>query len=108
MHKGFSTLTLILAAQSLLILPLSAAPSDDIGTRCSETTNMPPAVCLCIAENAATELTEDQQLLVVALLDGDRTTVTTLQTTMPMTDFMAAGMYMTNAPATCAAATASQ
>ena len=63
---------------------------------------MGEALCKCVSGKAQDELSEEGYDFLVAMLSENESETERLRTTMPMAEVVKAGMFMTNAPATCA------
>ena len=66
-------------------------------TACSSTASMPEGVCDCLAERAEEEISDDARALLLAMLEQDEDAAEELRNTMPVTDAMQAGLFMTEA-----------
>lgn len=73
-------------------------------TACNEQSNMEPAICDCLAERAESDLSEGGFALLVASIEDDQDEAARLRTSLPFEETAAAGMFMVNTPAECAAA----
>ncbi len=69
---------------------------------CATSTNIGPETCECIANKAKEDLTEDGFAMLLAMLNEDEEAAEDLRGKLAMEDVMAAGMFMTRAPAACA------
>ena len=70
---------------------------------CKSTTNMPDAMCDCLASKAKNDLTSDGFAMLLASLEEDRGAADRLRRSMPLEEVTQAGMFMATAPAACAA-----
>ena len=69
---------------------------------CMTATNMDEPLCECAGEKAADRLSAGAFDLLVAMLEKDEETVNRLRGELPLSETMAAGMFMTSGPAECA------
>jgi hypothetical protein len=96
-----------LAVVSTLAVPMpSQADEGDLQVlhdSCLTSLNVPPGVCECIAETAASDLNDKQQAMVAAMVSGDQAQSAVLRGELTIEEITAAAGFMTNAPAACAA-----
>lgn len=71
---------------------------------CNDQSNMEPEICDCLADRAQADLSEGGLALLVASIEGDDAESQRLRTSLPFEETAAAGMFMVNTPAQCAAA----
>lgn len=70
---------------------------------CLSQTNLDRSTCECVAKKAETDLTPGGYSLLVAMLSGDEEKSKELSGSLKVAESMQAGMFMTSAPARCAA-----
>jgi hypothetical protein len=70
---------------------------------CTTTSNLPPAVCACVGDEATRQLSASAQRLFVALLEKDEQALQAARQNISVEDATAAGTFMVRASATCAA-----
>jgi hypothetical protein len=86
-----------------------AADAGDAASRrlvelCQTTTNMPAAVCDCVGQKAATDLSPEARAFLVASMDKREEEAATLRGKLSLEETMKAGMFFATAPASCASA----
>ena len=93
----------------LLLLALVAGgcsgadSTDQLRTLCAEHLNVSERICECIADRAATELSDEGRELVVAMLGSDDQRAEELRGELELAEITRAASFMANAPARCAA-----
>lgn len=74
-----------------------------VAKACLSTTNMTDELCSCIGDEAEEKLSADGMRFLTALLEGDEDETAELRGQLGLEEVAKAGMFMTTAPATCAA-----
>ena len=74
----------------------------DVQAACATLQNMPEAICACIGERSANELSADQRAFYVAALDGDDAETARLRGTMEPMALIGVVTFMRTSPAACA------
>lgn len=64
---------------------------------CTTGTDMPEPLCTCLAERAEDEISDDARALLLAMMEKDEETAARLRSSIPVTDAMQAGMFLTQA-----------
>ncbi len=97
--------TALSALFCLFCIPACSGSSNNsaLVNACVETSNLDKSICDCVAKKASEELSENAYAFLVASLTQDTAIATELRGEMDMTEVMQAGMFMTHAPAKCAA-----
>jgi hypothetical protein len=91
-----------------LLLVVLAAPAlaqdtpADVEAACTAGSNLPAALCACIGERSADELSADQRSFYVATLNGNDSETTRLRGSMDATALIGAVTFLRTAPAACA------
>jgi len=70
---------------------------DRFEAACATATNMPEAVCECMANRADEELSDDAKSMLLATLEGDDDAAAEARGRLGLADAMEAGMFMTQA-----------
>ena len=76
---------------------------DTLRAECAIQLNLGAGGCNCIAETAASELSDAQQALVAAMVSQDQATAATVRSAMSVQEISEAAMFMVNTPKRCAA-----
>jgi hypothetical protein len=93
-------LTILLA---MVVAPAMAQDTPaDVQAACATLQNMPEAICACIAERSANELSADQRAFYVAALNGDDAETARLRTSMAPQALIGAVTFIRTSPADCA------
>ena len=81
--------------------PAIAGDALTVSEACSRSSNIPPAICICLGETAEAELSEIQRAFVIAVLNENEAETLRLRGVIPPVEMVAAAMFMVNAPAEC-------
>ncbi len=79
------------------------AQVEELAAACASTSNMGTEICNCVAAKAKAELSDDAFAMLLAMVNDEEDVVADLRERLTVEDAMEAGMFMTNAPASCAA-----
>lgn len=90
-----------------LMLSMASTGADNadierLANSCQEQTNMGKALCACVAEKAAKELSSGGFRFLLASVEGDDATAASLRAQLPVPEMMQAGTFLSRAPAQCA------
>lgn len=105
MHR----LAIVLAGGILLIAfhafvsPAAAGNAEILEQECHKQLKLGGKACACIGERAETQLSEQQQTLVVALVTKDQAARGASQAKMTVEELTEAAEFMQDAPKVCAA-----
>lgn len=79
-----------------------ATTTEEVKQACLSASNLDEPVCRCVAEKSGQQLSAQGREFVVESLAGDDQRTAQLREKMAFEELMAAGMFMTDAPADCA------
>ncbi len=96
----------VFAFASLLMLAacgdVSSGQSAEIIKLCNAKLEVSEAVCKCVGNRAQEDLTEDERVVLIAMIGGDRDKIDDVRGSMSAPGMMKAGMFMAMAPSECA------
>ena len=81
----------------------AAATAEDVAQACSAGSNLPEAVCACVGEMAADELSDTQRQWYVLAMGGETDAAAALAAQMSPGDTIDAATFLRTSPADCAA-----
>ena len=90
------------------LLAIVAAPAlaqdrpADVTAACATGSNMPQALCACIGERSANELSAEQRAFTVAALHGNDAETARLRAIMEPMALVEAATFIRTSPSTCA------
>lgn len=93
----------LLVAVHAFVSPAEAGNAEILEQECHKQLKLGEKACACIGERAEEELSEQQQLLVVALVTKDQAASGTARAKMTVEELTEAGQFMQEAPKVCAA-----
>ncbi len=77
--------------------------ADRFSAACAAESDMPEAVCACLADRAERDLSDDARSLLLALVEKDEAAAERIRSSIAVTEAMQAGLLLTEA-GSCAAA----
>ena len=80
-----------------------SGPIGEVKDACLASGDMPEDICECVASRAAEELSPEALKFLAATLSGDSEAITEMRGELGMESAAQVGMFMTQAPARCAA-----
>jgi len=101
-----------LCAAAIFLLPMAALAAETtdeqraanalaVSTACANGTNMPAAICTCVGDQAAGDLSADQQAFVIAAFNANQAEATRLRGVLSGGDLVQAATFMASTPQNC-------